>query len=68
MEEITNFIKKSLPNLPDDVMQNTVEALIGIGVSSAEDLMLVEDSDVVGVLKPYKSENCCKVLEVSNHT
>lgn len=65
MEKVEDFLQKLFPNLSDDVLKNTLEKFIDIGVSDLDDLTLLEEADLAGILKPIqirKLQRCAKGL------
>lgn len=54
MEKVEDFLQNLFPNLRDNVLKNTLEKLIDIGVSDLDDLTLLEEADLAGILKPIQ--------------
>ena len=61
MMDFAAVIKKVLPHLQGNLLQQLIEKLIGIGVENEDDLQLVTEADLTSVMKPIlvrKLLNC----------
>ena len=49
---LISSVKRTLPQLSDDLLKQVAEKLQDIGVEAEEDLSLVTEADLTAVLKP----------------
>lgn len=54
MDEVIHFIKKSLPQLSQLMLEKVKEKLVDIGVCDFGDLKLIQEEDLLDVLKPIQ--------------
>jgi len=50
--DLISSVKRTLPQLSDDLLKQVAEKLHDIGVEAEEDLALVTEADLTAVLKP----------------